>query len=139
MIVAGCVAGGSAADMRALGERALAVFHELGDDVGLAEAYWVVGLAEHNACRWAKQSAALEQVLEHAGRAGNVLLVQRATEVIGAAYVWGARPVDEALAWLTRAIDARDTAIGYLKVEPLWDPLRGDSRFQQQLARINLP
>jgi hypothetical protein len=56
---------------------------------------------------------------------------------IGAIFL-GLGRADEALVWLTRAIDARDTAIGYLKVDPLWDPIRGDPRFQQQLARINL-
>src|SRR4051794_2781314 len=36
---------------------------------------------------------------EHAARAGNARLVEKATVFMGAAYVFGATPVEQALAW----------------------------------------
>ena len=44
-----------------------------------------------------------------------------------------------ALAALQRAIEARDTEMIYLKVDPDWAPLRNDPRFQELERRIGLP
>lgn len=43
---------------------------------------------------------------------------------------------DEALAWLRAAYDERDDRLVLLKVDPLWDALRPDPRFQQLLHQI---
>jgi DNA-binding winged helix-turn-helix (wHTH) protein/TolB-like protein/Tfp pilus assembly protein PilF len=43
---------------------------------------------------------------------------------------------DEALAWLQRAYEQRNVRMTYLKVEPNWNSLRGDSRFQDLLQRV---
>jgi len=45
---------------------------------------------------------------------------------------------DQAFAWLERACDQRDTFLAYLKVTPLFDPLRADLRFDDLLRRIGL-
>jgi hypothetical protein len=45
---------------------------------------------------------------------------------------------DGALAWLERALEARDQNLPYITV-PFWDPLRGDPRFAGLLRRMNLP
>jgi TolB-like protein/Tfp pilus assembly protein PilF len=46
---------------------------------------------------------------------------------------------DQAFAWLEKAYGERTSRLGYLKVEPLWDSLRPDSRFADLMRRIGLP
>ena len=46
---------------------------------------------------------------------------------------------DEALDWLSRAVDNRSSWLAMLDAEPWWDPLRGDPRFEQIRLRIGLP
>ena len=45
---------------------------------------------------------------------------------------------DEALARLQKAYEEHSPAISTLKVEPAYDPLRSDPRFQELLRRIGL-
>jgi DNA-binding winged helix-turn-helix (wHTH) protein/TolB-like protein/Tfp pilus assembly protein PilF len=45
---------------------------------------------------------------------------------------------DEALAWLERAYAQRNPEMVFLKVEPKWNDLRGDPRFQNLLQRMRL-
>jgi serine/threonine-protein kinase len=45
---------------------------------------------------------------------------------------------DEAFAWLERAYERRDP-LAHLGVDPIWDPLRQDPRFDQLLRRLDLP
>ena len=46
---------------------------------------------------------------------------------------------DQAFAWLEKAYEERTSRLSYLKVEPLWDPLRSDPRFADLVRRIGLP
>jgi hypothetical protein len=46
---------------------------------------------------------------------------------------------DAALAALEEAYRERSTLLTYLKMDPRFDPLRGDPRFQDLLRRIGLP
>jgi tetratricopeptide (TPR) repeat protein len=58
----------------------------------------------------------------------------------GAASVYvGLGDADRAFAWLERARTLRDPWIAYLKVDPKWDPLRSDPRFQTLLVSAQLP
>jgi hypothetical protein len=50
----------------------------------------------------------------------------------------GMGKIDEAFAWLEKAYSEHSTVITYLKVDPLFDPLRGDRRFQDLLHRVGL-
>lgn len=50
-----------------------------------------------------------------------------------------AREEDQAIHWLERAYEERDTFLVQLGGEPDWDDLRADSRFRDLLARIGLP
>jgi DNA-binding winged helix-turn-helix (wHTH) protein/TolB-like protein/Tfp pilus assembly protein PilF len=45
---------------------------------------------------------------------------------------------DEAFTWLNKAYDERAAALAYLKVNPVFDPLRSDPRFQDLLRRMHL-
>ena len=46
---------------------------------------------------------------------------------------------DQAFTWLEKAYGERTSRLGYLKVEPLWDPLRSDPRFADLVRRIGFP
>jgi eukaryotic-like serine/threonine-protein kinase len=46
---------------------------------------------------------------------------------------------DETLRWLERGIETRDPRMTFLKVEPKWNNLRDDARFQNLLRRMNFP
>ena len=43
---------------------------------------------------------------------------------------------DETLAWLERGYEQRDPKMTFLKVEPKWNNLRSDPRFQDLLRRV---
>jgi DNA-binding winged helix-turn-helix (wHTH) protein/TolB-like protein/Tfp pilus assembly protein PilF len=45
---------------------------------------------------------------------------------------------DEAFQWLDKAFDERASALVYLKVAQVYDPLRSDPRFQELLKRLHL-
>ena len=52
-------------------------------------------------------------------------------------YAWlGER--DLAIEWLTKAIDERYHGVGWANVDPRWDSVRDDPRFQDLMRRINL-
>ncbi len=44
-----------------------------------------------------------------------------------------------ALEWLEKAVQTRDAGCSWLKVDPQFDPLRSDPRFQSILRRMNFP
>jgi serine/threonine protein kinase/tetratricopeptide (TPR) repeat protein len=46
---------------------------------------------------------------------------------------------ERAIAALEEAYDERSTLLGYVKMDPRFDPLRSDARFQSLLSRIHLP
>ncbi|PYS25781.1 MAG: hypothetical protein DMF72_00650 [Acidobacteria bacterium] len=45
---------------------------------------------------------------------------------------------DEAFKWLSQSVDGRFGPLIYLKVNPIWDPLRGDARFEELVRRVGL-
>ncbi|HEY7862778.1 MAG TPA: tetratricopeptide repeat protein, partial [Thermoanaerobaculia bacterium] len=46
---------------------------------------------------------------------------------------------EQALHWLGRAFDSHTRDLVFLAVDPTWDPLRGDPRFEAFVDRIGLP
>jgi eukaryotic-like serine/threonine-protein kinase len=50
----------------------------------------------------------------------------------------GMGKIDQAMAWLEKAYAEHSTAITSLKVNPVYDPLRGDPRFQDLMRRVGL-
>ncbi|HEX9119069.1 MAG TPA: tetratricopeptide repeat protein [Terriglobales bacterium] len=71
--------------------------------------------------------------LEHWNRQSHL----DSTPVMAAAYV-GMNNQDEALARLQKAYEEHSGALTSLKVDPIYDPLRGDPRFQDLLRRVGL-
>ncbi|PYT95567.1 MAG: hypothetical protein DMG38_26775 [Acidobacteria bacterium] len=51
----------------------------------------------------------------------------------------GLRQNDRAMKHLEHAFQEHSTLLVYLKMDPRFDPLRSDSRFQDLLRRIGLP
>ena len=45
---------------------------------------------------------------------------------------------DQAFKWLEKGYDERAAPLFYIKVDPIWDPLRSDPRFDDLLRRIGL-
>jgi len=45
---------------------------------------------------------------------------------------------DQAFAWLEKAYEEHSTALYWIKVDPSWDPLRSDPRFNDLLRRMGL-
>ena len=50
----------------------------------------------------------------------------------------GLDETDDAITWLEKALEERSVGMGYLNVEPQWDALRSDQRFQELLMRVGL-
>lgn len=83
------------------------------------------------------------------GRAGHPAEAQHALEelqqrrpVDPAQFAWayiGMGNKDQALAWLEKAYVQHSNVMVALKVEPGWDPLRSDPRFQSLVRRVGFP
>ena len=48
----------------------------------------------------------------------------------------GLGELDQAFAWLERGIENKDEMLAENFLDPLFDPLRGDARYEQVLARL---
>jgi DNA-binding winged helix-turn-helix (wHTH) protein/TolB-like protein/Flp pilus assembly protein TadD len=46
---------------------------------------------------------------------------------------------DQAFMWLNKAYDGKDFLLVYLKIDPMFDPLRSDPRFAELIQRVRLP
>ena len=47
--------------------------------------------------------------------------------------------MSEAMKWLNMAYEKKEAQLVFLGVDPLWDPIRDDPRFQDLLRRMNFP
>ncbi|HKQ76346.1 MAG TPA: protein kinase [Blastocatellia bacterium] len=66
-------------------------------------------------------------------------LMESANRSFGVAWVYlGLGDHDHALEWLQRAMDDRASELIYLKVDPIYDGLRDDARFDSLLRRVGL-
>ncbi|TLZ36899.1 MAG: tetratricopeptide repeat protein, partial [Gammaproteobacteria bacterium] len=98
-LVAHLVESASADTERPLVEEALEVFGALGDDAGLAAAWVLAASVELSALEWRAMALAADRAVEHAQRAGDLVLVEEAKAHRAPARLYGPIPVGEALAW----------------------------------------
>lgn len=75
----------------------------------------------------------IAEVIAARSRAANV-----APLAVAGSYV-RAGDIDRAMEWLERSYQAHDPGLAYLGVAQVWDPLRGDPRFQNLMRRMKLP
>jgi eukaryotic-like serine/threonine-protein kinase len=87
--------------------------------------------------------ATLGHVYAVAGRADDARRQLRALErnrdlapSLAALIYTGMGDKTRALDWLEKAFDQRDAYLAFLKVNPVWDPLRGEARFRRLLDRL---
>jgi class 3 adenylate cyclase len=91
---------GSSEDIQILTQSAIPELEALGDDLGLARAWWLASEVHTIACQWGARAAALERALEHAGRADDGQLQATLIALLVQALVYGPTPVDDAIARL---------------------------------------
>jgi serine/threonine protein kinase/tetratricopeptide (TPR) repeat protein len=102
--------------LRKEAEEAIHVLAELGDDLGLARAWWVLADVHGALCHSGDMVKAAEQELHHARRTGRPREIAAALFVEAAGLVSGPTPADEGVACLERALaEFRD-----LPVVRLW-------------------
>jgi serine/threonine-protein kinase len=130
---------------------------DFGDAIGcLRAAYYEKGLLEESLAqskRWAaargdhEYAKALEQGEAEGGFAGAMLLAAQTlvdrsdvtkSMAIARLFLQGGDS-ERALDWLEKAYDVRMQDMIYLGVNPTWDPLRSEPRFQELLRKMNLP
>jgi tetratricopeptide (TPR) repeat protein len=80
-----------------IAEEAIPALDALGDDAGVAKAWWLLSEPPVNACRWGERAEALEHALEHAKRAGDAREAARAAGLLMQAIQLGPTPVDAAI------------------------------------------
>jgi class 3 adenylate cyclase/predicted ATPase len=87
----------SVEEIVAVAEAAIPLLEELGDDLGLAKAWWLKSEVHVNACRWGERADNIERALEHAKRAGDVGEQAALSALLCQALHYGPTPVSEAL------------------------------------------
>jgi hypothetical protein len=75
------------------------------------------------------------QVLDEVNAAAQQVYVAPITWVM---LYLGMGEIDLAFEWLDKAAEAHDPLLGYLKVGPIYDPIRSDPRYPALLQRIGL-
>ena len=80
-----------------IAEEAIPALEALGDDAGVAKAWWLLSEPPVNACRWGERAAALEHALDYARRAGDAREAARAAALLVQAIQLGPTPVDAAI------------------------------------------
>ena len=88
---------GDAGGLVATAERAVEVFSELGDDLGLARAWRRLGLVAYTERRFADTAVACERALVHAVASGDEGERARVADALCTALLFGPAPVDEAI------------------------------------------
>jgi len=81
----------------AVADGAIPLLEKLGDDVGLAKAWWLRSELHLNACRWRERAENLERALAHARRAGDKSEQATIASQIATALYYGPTRVDAAI------------------------------------------
>ena len=104
--------------------------------------------AERGVAGWVVAIAAAGNVFGLSGNADETrVLLRRLGELskgkyvtpYGVALIWaGLGDRDQAFAWLNKALADRSHWLVWLKIDPRWDPIRSDSRFDELVSRVGL-
>jgi len=111
----------------------------------IAEAHKAIDLTSENSQPYAFLSYALAKSGKHAEARGQLegLLKSSAGRYVSPYFIAmvhnGLGEHDQTLAWLERGYEQRDPRMAFLKVEPKWNNLRDDPRFQSLLRRVGFP
>jgi class 3 adenylate cyclase/predicted ATPase len=84
-------------DIVAVADSAIPLLEELGDDIGLAKAWWLKSEMHLHAFRWAARTEHLERALEHARRAGDAGEQAAIAAQLAQAVYYGPAPVPAAI------------------------------------------
>ncbi|HET9322728.1 MAG TPA: adenylate/guanylate cyclase domain-containing protein [Gaiellaceae bacterium] len=84
-------------DIVAVADAAIPLLEELGDDIGLAKAWWLKSEVHLNAFRWGPRTEHLERALEHARRAGDAGEQAAIAAQLAQAVYYGPAPVPAAI------------------------------------------
>jgi predicted ATPase/class 3 adenylate cyclase len=128
-------------DLEEITEHAIRVFEELGDDVGLAQAWRRLSLVPRASGDFGASEAAVERALAHARRAGDAHEEARIIDNLCAILVYGPTPTAAALRrceeLLEAARDSRITEAYVMNSMALLKAMRGDFEEGRRLcARI---
>jgi tetratricopeptide (TPR) repeat protein len=121
----------------------------------LAGAYWEMGKSQESLAVLARpelrESGAVARIYALKGQRTEALKILHALLApgrptfadygrIGIAIVYFALGDKEnGFQSLTKAVDEKDIGVRFLKVDPLWDNIRSDTRYQRLVARLNFP
>jgi class 3 adenylate cyclase/tetratricopeptide (TPR) repeat protein len=87
----------SVEDIVAVADSAIPLLEELGDNIGLAKAWWLKSEAHLHAFRWAARTEHLERALEYARRAGDAGEQATIAAQLAQAVYYGPTPVPAAI------------------------------------------
>jgi len=100
---------GSVGEIVAVADNAIPLLDELGDNLGLAKAWWLKSEVHVNACRWGARADNLERALEYARRADDATEFSTLASQLVQALYYGPMPVEEAIARSRQLLaDGRD-------------------------------
>jgi tetratricopeptide (TPR) repeat protein len=85
------------------------------------------------------RAASAEQAREVLSKLQQVRRARYVPAIHSAAVHCGLGEIDEALQSLERAVEERNWEIRWLHVNPFWDSIRSDPRFQRLQAQLGLP
>jgi tetratricopeptide (TPR) repeat protein len=88
---------GSIPEILATAEEVIPLLEELGDELGLAKAWWLKSEVHLNAARWGARGEALEKALEHAKRAGDRREQSTIVGNLALSLLFGPVPVPDAI------------------------------------------
>ena len=88
---------GSVEEIITVADEVIPLLEDLGDDLGLAKAWWLKSEVHVNACRWGERAKNLERALDHARKAGDASEQSTLASFLAQALYYGPTPVEEAI------------------------------------------
>jgi tetratricopeptide (TPR) repeat protein len=97
----------SVQEIAAVADNAIPLLEQIGDDLGLAKAWWLKSEVHVNACQWGARGHDLERALKHARRAGDLNEQATLAFLLAEALYYGPAPVPEAIRRCGELLDER--------------------------------